>query len=498
MKHPHASIRLAILLLALCALATSATPPLAQEFRHWNLSDTSEVPRTLSATGLYTDIAARRVIPSATPYEVNSALWSDGAAKQRWFILRPGKSIGFREKDDYWDYPDSTVFVKQFALDTLPGDSSSRVLWETRLLILDKQAPDPGDPSRKTDAWHGFSYKWRPDQSDADLVPDTGLRTTLRVWPEGRDRPSRLKKWVFPSRDACMRCHRSEQSGDTHARTVLGFFTAQLNRPSATSPGRNQLQDFFTRGLLTGTLPADLGKSPRWYGIDHVDDGKGPPVTAEMKARAYIAANCSGCHGMRGMQVGATFGVNIDYDYHTGVPAMSLEYRPVSWSFGMDTLPPLALDAREEWLWGPYLVTPRFPQKSALLFRQKVRNTEPVGSFSSFDSDRNQMPPMGTFEVDTAAMKVVEEWIAGIPSRAVPAGIAAVPHAASSPVLRGRELYLPPALLAGNPLVRLRGMDGRGHTLRNVGPGRYAIPSAVPRGVYVLQVGRRSFTRAVW
>ena len=238
--------RLAIILLGLAAAAS------AKEFRHWDLSDTSKTPKTLSATGLYEDIAAGRLIPSAHAYEVNSALWSDGAAKQRWFILPPGKSIGFKEKDDYWDYPDSTVFVKQFALDTVSGDTSSRVRWETRLLILAKGATDPAQPSRMTDTWHGFSYKWRPDQKEADLVPDTGLRETLRTWPAGRGGPSRLKKWVFPSHTQCMHCH--VQNG----RTVLGFFTAQLNRPSATSPGRNQVADFFARGSF-GSVMNDVG-----------------------------------------------------------------------------------------------------------------------------------------------------------------------------------------------------------------------------------------------
>lgn len=485
---------LAWTLLAILFLALTAP---AKEFAYWKLSDPSQAPKTLSATGLYENIAQGRLIASANPYDVNSPGWHDGAVMKRWFLLRPGKSIGFRETDDYWDYPDSTVFVKQYALETVPGDSSSRVLWETRLLILEKAA-DPVHPSRKVDVWHGFSYRWRADQREADLVPDTGLKETLRVWPEGRDRPSRLKKWVFPPRDRCMTCHQQAQVGNIHGRTILGFFTAQLNRPSATSPGRNQLQDFFSRGLLTGTLPADLGKSPRWYGVDHVDGAGAPRVTAEMKARAYIAANCSGCHGTRGMELGASFGVPHNFDYHTGTPAMRLEYEAISWSYGMDTVPPLALDAREERLWGPYLVTPRFPQKSALLLRLKARNTLPAGDMAAFDPSRYQMPPLGTFEMDTAAVRLVEEWILGLPPRTAPTGVAQGPRASAFPILNGRELFLPPGLRAGNPAVRLRGLDGRDHPLRAAGPGRYAIPASVPRGVYVIQVGGRTFHRSVW
>ena len=115
--------------------------------------------------------------------------------------------------------------------------------------------------------------------------------------------------------------------------------------------------------------------------------------------------------------------------------------------------------------------------------------------------NRNQMPPLGSYEVDTAAVKVMEEWILGMPSRAIPSGLVRGSNGSNfglSPILRGRELILPPGLLAGNPAVRLRGLDGRIHPLTRAGNDRYAVPASVPRGVYILQVGSRTFTRSVW
>src|SRR6187549_3407234 len=84
--------------------------PAAAAFNYWDVADTAKVPRALSATGIYADIRAGRLVAEAVPFEVNSPLWSDGAHKQRWVLLKPGRSIAFSEKDDYWGYPDSAVF----------------------------------------------------------------------------------------------------------------------------------------------------------------------------------------------------------------------------------------------------------------------------------------------------------------------------------------------------------------------------------------------------
>jgi len=32
---------------------------------------------------------------------------------------KPGTSIQYSEKNDYWGYPDSACFIKQFAIDTV-------------------------------------------------------------------------------------------------------------------------------------------------------------------------------------------------------------------------------------------------------------------------------------------------------------------------------------------------------------------------------------------
>jgi hypothetical protein len=280
-----------------------------------------------------------------------------------------------------------------------------------------------------------------------------------------------------------MACHRTEQADSLHGRTALGFFTAQLNRPSPADAAINQLTDFANKGILAG-VPAILSASLRWYGIESAD----PAATLENKARSYIAANCSGCHGTRGMQVGATFGVDLNYDYHTGMTRMKFEYKQVGWSYGLDTVPPG--DVPE----APVtLLTPGYPQKSVILFRQKARNTLPADDFAAFDPNRNQMPPLTTFEVDEEAMAVIDRWIKEMAQPVSIRGRAG--QGLLRPSIHGRTLLLPAEMAKGDPAVSMVGIDGRVLALIRTEKGVYRIPAHLSAGRYVIRVGRESFTR---
>ena len=58
----------------------------------------ADFPRRLSETGLYSNTATHETHPGLVPYSVNSPLWSDGAAKER-FIGLPGElQIEFTEE----------------------------------------------------------------------------------------------------------------------------------------------------------------------------------------------------------------------------------------------------------------------------------------------------------------------------------------------------------------------------------------------------------------
>ncbi len=132
-------------------------------------------PALLSQTGAFSDL--QNMVPTAglIPYEVNSPLWSDGAIKTRWMALpndgapySTNEQIAFAPTDE-WSFPDGTVFVKHFELAINETNASVRKRLETRLLMRDTNG-----------SVYGLTYKWRPDQSEADLL-DGALTEEITV-----------------------------------------------------------------------------------------------------------------------------------------------------------------------------------------------------------------------------------------------------------------------------------------------------------------------------
>lgn len=496
------------LALGLSVLTGVQAPNVHAAFKYWDVTAPDSMkltPATLSATGLYTNIAAAQKVMLTNVYhfEVNSPLWSDGAHKLRWVMNKPGTSITYSEKDDYWGYPDSAIFIKQFAIDTVPGDTTTRLLWETRFLINRKEAPDPKIPTVKKDHWYGYSYKWDRNNKEARLIGTRGADDSIKVFPNGKSKPGVMKKWRFPSREQCAQCHRVDYSDEMHGRSVLGFFTAQLNRPHPDVANINQLEYFFNQGVLKGTKSNWAAKStPRWYGIDDSS------ATVDLRVRSYIAANCSGCHGTRGMATGATFGVDLNYDFQTMESQMEFRHHSVSWPFGLDdsTVQPLYYPKTDlgnnprgldSLFIDPALVVPGYPQKSVILFRQLQRKTVP----GDYDSDKNQMPPIASYEVNVPATNLIKAWIKDMPKIPAPLALGvrtwSVRTNLKGPGIQGNMVVLPMDLagVPGKITVSLTGITGRTQQLRQVSRTAYALPGQMAPGIYIIKVNSKAFTR---
>src|SRR5207253_1991857 len=82
-------------------------------------------PRKLSETGLFASVKQHRMEPGVIPYSVNSPLWSDGSYKERFFAIPDHAATDFKidlGAKNGWNFPDETVLVKSFALETKEGD----------------------------------------------------------------------------------------------------------------------------------------------------------------------------------------------------------------------------------------------------------------------------------------------------------------------------------------------------------------------------------------
>ena len=118
----------------------------------------SPLPATLGATGLFSDLATLTADVRLIPYQLNAPFWSDGAIKSRFAAIPNGTTVGFQPTGE-WNFPAGTVLVKHFDLPVSDIDPNVKRRLETRVIV--KQ----GDGEV-----YGATYKWRADQSDADLL----------------------------------------------------------------------------------------------------------------------------------------------------------------------------------------------------------------------------------------------------------------------------------------------------------------------------------------
>jgi uncharacterized repeat protein (TIGR03806 family) len=309
------------------------------------------MPATLSGTGLFTDLAQLTPAPGMVDYEVNSPLWSDGASKRRWFVLPGDETISF-SVDSAWAFPLGTITVKHFELPQAAG--GVRRL-ETRVMV------------HRPEGWVGYTYRWRDDQLDADLLESGASATYDSVNPTTG--ASERVTWTFPSQTQCMSCH-TQATG-----RVLGLNTKQLNRShvySRTGRADNQLRTLNGIGLFG----QDIGDAAAYSALPNPADES---ASLESRAKAYLETNCSVCHRPAG-----TAPVSIDLRYSTQLTDMKLLGVPA----GQPTSP------------GAVLVAPGNHAASELWRRMGA-------------TDASRMPALGSSVPDEQALKLIADWIDG-------------------------------------------------------------------------------------
>lgn len=337
---------------------------LQQLTRNPQAGETAKFPRTLGETGLFADVAARKLAPGVLPFEIKAALWEDGAEASRVIALPDRSSVvttarhppnrrGKGARAEYtMAWPKNAVLARTITLGrlaTTPDQSSKPI--ETQVLHHDGAN------------WNAYSYRWDEAGSDAELVPSEGAEVNLRVRADANAAGpgTREYTWRFQSRAECLRCHNSRTP------VALGFNPRQLRAVE-----KPQVEALIEAAIVDANF---------------FEQDRAHPVEAgreDAAARAWLQVNCAHCHTAH-----AGGSVAIFLNQELAVAQMNaVNASPTQGGFGLSQ---------------PKVIAAGDPWSSVLAVR--IAKT---GS--------GHMPLIGARNVDVEGLKLIEDWIARMPS----------------------------------------------------------------------------------
>lgn len=323
----------------------------------WKLTRTgttgAQPPALLSQTGAFSDLTTLTPNTGIVSFEPNVSFWSDYAHKSRWFCIKNTTDTITYSSTASWTFPTGMVWIKHFDFDTTRANPATRRKLETRFLV------------KTATSVYGLCYKWRADQTDADLVAEVGLSEVVPL-------SSPAQTWRYPSRGECLNCHTSPGG------FALGFNTPQLNRVHDYGGAlQNQLQALGSAGYLSTTV-ADVHVLPVFAAADDTTQ------SLEWRVRSYLSVNCVQCHRPNGPSLGYW-----DARHTTHIDSANLINGPLDNNDG---------DSANRF------VVPGDTAHSMLLTRLQ-------------GSGMPRMPPLATNERDLVAEQLVSDWIASLTSR---------------------------------------------------------------------------------
>ena len=342
------------------------------------VTETKPFPTKLSQTGLFASTRDHTPAKGLIPYSVNAPLWSDNAEKDRLIALPGDSQIEFDDvvyphgptyPDLGWRFPDGTVLVKTFSIDTEAGNPASRKRLETRILQYRKM---PGnDDEYGAQFWFGYTYVWNDEQTDAELLGPQGLDRKLTIKDANSPGGSREQTWHFPSRAECTLCHTMA------SKYILGVTTLQMNKDhDYGGVVANQLSTLEHLGVFKEKLPKPPADLPK------LADYRDAKADLHLRGRAYLHANCAHCHRKWG-------GGNADFELQATLPlteTLALNTRPGQGAFKLND---------------PRILVPGEPDRSLVLKRMELAGL-------------GRMPHIASNVHDQAAIKMLREWIASL------------------------------------------------------------------------------------
>jgi uncharacterized repeat protein (TIGR03806 family) len=324
----------------------------------------SDFPRRLSETGLFDSTRDHRPAPGVIGYAINSELWADGATAER-FLAVPGDGRVGLDPEGNWRFPEGSVLLRTVYV----GKATARRRVESQVLhLLDG-------------AWRPYSYVWDEGQTDAGLADAGGTTRTIATDDPAVPGGRRDRSYRIYARAECILCHNPWVEKKTtiygvQSASPLGVNTPQMNlvRNGGGDPV-NQLTALRRIGLLNGIPdPARLPKLANTY-----DES----ASLGHRARSYLQTNCSHCHQFN---AGGSATIALGFD----VPlekTQTVDFRPIQGTFNIA---------------GARIIAPGDPSRSVLYYR--------VAKLGG-----GRMPRVGAEQVDERAVRMIHDWIAGMP-----------------------------------------------------------------------------------
>jgi hypothetical protein len=259
------------------------------------------LPALLSQTGVFSNPTNRTPAGGLIPYAPNAPQWKDNAVGS-WLmavpnnggVITPNEQIAFAPTN-YWTFPAGSVFVKNFDLVVNATNPAVPLRWlETQLLVLDNNG-----------SAYGISYKWRPDNSDADILTN-GLSENILVT---NATGVQTQTWYYTGPADCAECHNSSVANNASGIMVLGVNARQLNGNltyPATGVTDNQLRTLNQLGILNPAInESAIG------GYLHLSAMTNSSASLQDRVRSYLDVNCEQCHQQPGGQ-GPTWDARFD------------------------------------------------------------------------------------------------------------------------------------------------------------------------------------------
>ncbi|NND88428.1 MAG: hypothetical protein HKM28_04180 [Flavobacteriaceae bacterium] len=246
-----------------------------------------EFEAQLSDMGVFTG-ALSDLTPAAGVqiYELNSALFTDYATKQRLIKLPEGTSMSYDNSDLLPNFPDNTLIAKTFYYNIDDRDPSlGKQIIETRILL------------KRSGTWEAADYIWNEAQTEATYTTN-GSETFISYIDENGT--TQNVEYLIPSQQDCFTCH--NKNSET---LPIGMKLRSMNFIPSYISG-NQLDHFVENGLLTGiSSAASISVLPDWTDTTNYDLFE--------RSRAYIDINCAHCHHPGG----TVTNFDLDFRYET-------------------------------------------------------------------------------------------------------------------------------------------------------------------------------------